>query len=502
MMKNFGIYGMMAVLLIVSAAALTIESPEQKVYLANSSPLSIPLVITSNITFDNISYHINNESDVIACQNCSNVNIPLVFSEGNYTLITKGILGNYSLESNVSFSIQSNETPNNETNVTDFSLMVINPVNMTYNDEHVALDILSNMTLDKIIYRLDEGNDTLACENCNQYSTTLTVTKGSHTVDVKGILGLIQKEVTLNFYVEFKVNETNGTPENETPENATTPNNKTGQPRFSLGFNKLPKTLMNGKINDTELAQIILSNNLNPGVINRLIKTGMLGNASIQAIIDTQFNPPGIFNKLMDLIGFKHKSYAELIYDNYNVSEKIQQKLLTRDDLSMKYSDEIKNNFHKKLEQKLIENTTIENTADSGAGNKSVIKPYKAGKQNGVHPTKDSTEEGPKPSATINKTPKESKENESDKSNGSEKSDGGKSSSKGGKSGGSNSGGSGNGAHGSNSEKGNGGGSGNGAHDSNSEKGNGGGSGNGAHGSNGEKGDGGGNSGSQGKDRK
>jgi hypothetical protein len=381
-MKKIGIYGILALFLIFSAAALTIESPEDVIYVTTEVPVDIPLTITSNTTFDSISYQINNESSVLACENCSSVNDNLNLLEGDYLLLVQGLLGNDTTKQTVSFTVEleinetpNNETPDNETNTTDFSLTVVNPLDTTYNTLEIPLDITSDQTLEQISYILNSNNETIACENCSSYSTTLTVDEGTHTLTIKGLLEQVEKEVVVEFEVELPViNDTiNDTDENETD----------GEPRFSLGFNKLPKALMNDEINDQELAAIINSNNLNPGIINRLIRTGKLGELSQQAIIDTQFNPPGIFRKLLGLIGFKHKSHSELLYENYNASETTQQKMLARDDLPEEYANEIKKNFQKRLEKRLEQQEKKQTEAKTKKRIKIEKNVYKAGKQNG-----------------------------------------------------------------------------------------------------------------------
>jgi len=75
-----------------------------------------------------------------------------------------------------------------------------------------------------------------------------------------------------------------------------------------------------------------------------LIKTGKLGELSQQAIVDTQFNPPGILKKLLGLIGFKHKSHAELIYEEYNVSGELDVLLAEPPDGTI-YIGEVKSGY-------------------------------------------------------------------------------------------------------------------------------------------------------------
>lgn len=345
---------LLAIFLAFSISALEIESPIETTY----TTTDVPLIITSNTSLDTITYQLNNETPIIACQNCTNVNDTLSLTEGNYTLLVRGIIENQTIQENVSFNIilPVNETPgDNETQEDNFSLSLTSPINTTYNDLEVQLNIEADKVIDQISYILNSANKTILCQNCSSYNTTITASEGSNSLIVKGILNVTEKQVTVNFFVELPQNQTNQTNENET------------KPRFSLGFNKLPKLVMMGDITDEELAEIIRSNAINPGIINRLIKTGRLGEESIQAILDTQFNPPGILRKLLGFIGFKHKSHAELIYENYNLTETGQQKLLMRDDLPEEYTNKIKQNLQKKLEKKI---TKINETSETKPKNR------------------------------------------------------------------------------------------------------------------------------------
>ena len=55
------IFGIMAMFLAFSVVGLTIESPEEAIYVTTEVPVDLPLIVTSNITFDNVSYQINND---------------------------------------------------------------------------------------------------------------------------------------------------------------------------------------------------------------------------------------------------------------------------------------------------------------------------------------------------------------------------------------------------------------------------------------------------------
>jgi hypothetical protein len=129
---------------------------------------------------------------------------------------------------------------------------------------------------------------------------------GAHILSVQAWTGNETINRSVMFFITALVNQTNGS--NGTPGNGTgnetvpPPGNGTGEPRFTVGLNKLPQEFASGNMTDAELASIIRANKLTPGVINRLIKTGKLGNESINAIIETQKTPPGIFRKLFWLL--------------------------------------------------------------------------------------------------------------------------------------------------------------------------------------------------------
>ena len=86
-------------------------------------------------------------------------------------------------------------------------------------------------------------------------------------------------------------------------------------------------------------------------MINRLIKTGKLGNESIDAILDSQFKPKGIFRKLISFMGITEKSYADEIYARYGFKEHLKAKLVVRDDLGEDELKELKRNISERDNQ-------------------------------------------------------------------------------------------------------------------------------------------------------
>mgnify|MGYP003970262509 CR=1 FL=1 len=218
---------------------------------------------------------------------------------------------------------------------------IVTPTDRTYNETNIALEIISNVTLDNITYQINNEDLVLGCEICNFANETLDLEEGNYTISAYGYLN----EESIDDSVDFTVQLSDHDYTNEEEQSS----------RFTTGLNKLPQMLTNGEITDEELAEIISSNLLNPGIINRLIKTGMLGNKSIDAIIDTQSTPPGIFRKIFSFFGFGNPTFAESIYEDYNLSENTKQKMLEKDLLPKKEMNEIKKemkvNFQSKIQK-------------------------------------------------------------------------------------------------------------------------------------------------------
>ena len=342
--KNL-ILGIVALLMVLSTFALEISSPESKTY----NTTQIPLEFLSNQTLDNITYSLDNQS-FLACENCSQFNDTINVSVGNHTLLITGKLGNQTFVQNVSFSVQTpdgelNETINETTNLS-INLDILSPENIVYDTATIPLNFSTDIN-SIINYTLD-NTTTLACSNCTSFSTIVDLEEGNHNLVVNAFSGMFNESKEVNFTVNVtQVNDTNQTDDQDDKDEDE------GEPRFSLGFNKLPQAVANGEFSDAELAQIIRENKLNPGIINRLIKTGKLGNESIEAILETQFNPPGILKKILGFFGFKQSTFSELIYENYDLSYNNKQKIVTRDDLPAKYHSSVKSDLQENTDKKV-----------------------------------------------------------------------------------------------------------------------------------------------------
>ncbi|MBI2101673.1 hypothetical protein HYT53_03595 [Candidatus Woesearchaeota archaeon] len=273
-------------LLAVSAFALEIISPLAQTYL-NSSIL---LDINSNQSLDNMTYSVDSSPSILMCSNCTEADKVLNLSFGNHTIEVVGSIGNESFADSISFSIGQNLT--NGTNQTEqlqvqeLNLTIHSPEPKNYTSRKVRFNFSTSMNA-TIKYSLDGLNYT-ACSLCTWFSSPVKLRDGQHSLIVNATSGNLSDSE----FVSFSVNQTSIFNHNKSA-NAS---------RFDRGFQNLPKLVEKGQISDAELAEIIRGNRLNPGVINRLLKTSRLGNESLQAILETQFMPKGILKKLLERI--------------------------------------------------------------------------------------------------------------------------------------------------------------------------------------------------------
>jgi uncharacterized protein (UPF0179 family) len=298
--------------------SLDIKDPKAKIYNTNI----IDFDIKSDIVLEKIYYFLDNSSKIDACTNCSKFNTTLNLTEGTHKLITFGTSENITKNDSVEFEI----------NVADsFDLDVKSPEAKTYYDENISILVESNTTLDMM--RLEIGELIWTCTNCSKINETVELDLGNYSLKAKGFVDDWTKTVFVDFKImeKIKYNDTNDT------------KTYSNESRFTIGLEKLPKMVANGELTDVELAQIIRDNKLNPGVLNRLIKTGKLGNESINAILDTQSKPQGIFWKLIGKIGIKQKTYSSIIADNYNLTDDTKEKIVVREDLPKKNKEKITN---------------------------------------------------------------------------------------------------------------------------------------------------------------
>lgn len=314
---------LLMVMMIPTAYALEIESPTAQDYFGN-----VEVLITEDKIVDSINYSIGEFNQ--SCENCSNISQTLELESGTYELIASSYDGENQTSKNVTFTVLENLT-----------IVIKSP--MAGNNTNPVLINFSTNSLSNLTYNLD-GNETVVCDSCSQFSTSKNLSIGNHTLTVLASNQFQSVNKTLKFRV---VNLTNVTIE---PDNSTnTTNNETEDesddeeyPRFTLGLNKLPQALEAGELTDEELAQIIRNNRLNPGVTNRLIKTGLLGDESIDAIIETQKTPPGIFKKILGFFGFEVKTAKEELIEEYNLSSNQKVKLITDQDISEETVEELK----------------------------------------------------------------------------------------------------------------------------------------------------------------
>jgi hypothetical protein len=348
-----------------SVSALEIVSPTNTTY--NET---VAISLTANQTQDSISYEIVPGTTNDSCMNCSSLNDTFFDDDGTYTLFATTVLGNETTTANVTFSILQtvyNETnTTNQTNTTNntvaFSFVLHDPENVTYTTSVVPLRITANETLDSISYSVN-GGASVNCVNCSSVNTTLNLTSGTYNISAVGALSNVTETDFVQFTVAIPTNGTNNTG-NQTNNTGNYTNNET--PRFTVGLNKLPQDVAAGLYTDAELAAIIRTNELNPGIINRLVKTSMLGNESIDAILETQKTPPGIWNKVVGFFGFTVKTPKEKLADTYALTDEQKEKLVASDDIQDQTREEIKKTLPPGLAKKMQTQTTEPTTERTG----------------------------------------------------------------------------------------------------------------------------------------
>ncbi len=293
----------------------------------------------------NMSYGLDSQQFILACSNCQNFTTQIDdISEGQHTINVLAEVENESVIESVNFTITN--MPNND----NLEVMITQPQNQQeFNVEDITLSAEMNK-LGTMSYALDSNNFLEACIDCSDFSIVISdISDGTHQVSVMGETSNEIAEAS----VFFVVNVTS-TPVNETPPAGNGTNQSGGDaPRFSLGFNKLPKQFVTGEISEYGLTEIINNNKLNPGVINRLAKTGKLSQENIDAIVNTQFLPPGILNKLLGLIGFARNTNLEEFIKNTNLTDSQFSTLIENNEIPDGTANTIINQYE--LEEKTID---------------------------------------------------------------------------------------------------------------------------------------------------
>lgn len=353
---RFALLGVLFAILATSGASgLVIDSPTENTTYTGV----VPIDVSSNVTVDSLTASVDGQE--FSCLNCSELTGSANLSDGDYVLTATEMLGNETLEMNVSFAVllnssEENGTDNGTTNETDSG-----------EDNHTVNASVEISVADSYPQGLDV---VFVCEPTDFAPTSfdwvfgdnssidgLNVSDVFHTFPENGtyVVECIAHEENLSASDEFEITVAsvvmNDTDQNETDNENETPVNETGEPRFTVGLNKLPQEVEAGTYTDAELAQIIRDNQLNPGVINRLVKTGMLGNESIDAIIETQFTPPGIFRKVIGFFGFHVPTPKERLVEQYELSDVQKARLMLSEDTSEQVVEE--------LEQELPEETVV-----------------------------------------------------------------------------------------------------------------------------------------------
>jgi hypothetical protein len=315
----------------IESLALYVISPLNMTYASRNVSLSATTSRASNIT-----YELDGNSAVSACNNCT----------GSFTILYNLSLGVHLVKVRAVDGFAQTAQVNREFNVNvseppvTLNLNVISPLNQTYSTDNITLSATTNK-LANISYKLGAADRVVGCTNCTSYSHDFVdMNNGFHDLWMYASDNSTQVEVFRRFYVNATA-----------PERNETHRNFTGG--YARGFEKLPKDFASGNVTNADLIEIMQSNKLNPGVLNRLIKTGKLSNESITVMIETQFMPPGLMHKLFGWLGWGHNGLVEDLMKYYNLSEAQIQELINKQTLP-------KNTLEKLIKKRALSEETIQ----------------------------------------------------------------------------------------------------------------------------------------------
>lgn len=285
---------------------VTIDQPTN-----NSMHLSNDVLLKSHMNENGtLKYKLDSNSDVVVCNNCSNFQVTLNnMANGLHTVKVTGVTSNETDDSTISFSV--NETQD----------LVVTITQPSENSLHLNNDVIlraSMNTAGTLKYKQDSNAEVTACANCSTFSVVLRdLANGQHTVKVTGTSGSKTDDAT----VTFSVNQSKPK-ENETEKH-----------KFAKGFQKLPQQFAAGEVSEAELKSILQSNRLNPGLLNRLARTGKLTPDLIDTIIETQFLSAGKAGKLLGILGFGRNKVVETLARNYNLTDEQLARILERSEM-------------------------------------------------------------------------------------------------------------------------------------------------------------------------
>ena len=349
---------------------VTINQPKNVTIFSNAFTLDASMNLAGNM-----KYSVDDGTNVTACDNCSDFDVGITLPNGGHHIIFYG--GNSTIEnsSTVYFTIDNS-----------LHLDLISPINKTYDTQEVDLNITTNKEVFMLSYELD-GVYHNGCFFCSKYETELNVENGTHYLLTRAYNLDENKNESVYFTVNVSLPSTTTTiPVNVTttiPVNTTTttiPNTSTTiPPKFSPGFQDLPKLYASGNVTEAELIKILNNNKLNPGVLNRLIKTGKLTPDVITVLLKTQSMPPGILNKILWYFGYGHNHLIEDLFSQYNITDEqfklilnheippgtmkhiVSSKPLTEFQINLLLKDELKHGIIDRLiEDQTLSNETIE----------------------------------------------------------------------------------------------------------------------------------------------
>jgi hypothetical protein len=176
---------LLLLLLFVSGAfALNIDSPTAKTYTGDVS-----LDISHPQKLNRIIYIIDG-IEKGSCSNCSELHGTLSISAGSHILLAYGYSGSDIYSDRVDFS----------TSVADINLRIDSPLDKAYTTKTIRLDFATDV-LSNITYKID-GNAHTACTNCKSFSDDVTLSYGTHGLEVKAKRGAVTDTESMEFTIK------------------------------------------------------------------------------------------------------------------------------------------------------------------------------------------------------------------------------------------------------------------------------------------------------------
>ncbi len=330
---------LLLIMLVTTAAAFEIESPEGRV-----SGITT-LRITHDDDLDSISYSVDSSSYRTVCEDCDEYEADIILSDGKHVIRARGYDGSDRFSDSV------------EVIVGEHRIEIRSPKEQAYSGD-VRIDVRTSEMVDKL--RVEVDDERYQCENCSRLEKTVSLDDGEYELEATSWLGDDEETASVTFtvekdryWVESPVQKTYGwdvTVMLRSTEKIDMGFEVDGIEKACEDCTKLSKVvvldegeyeldawfIVDGEkhrqtVEFTVRDALSWTARLPPGQINRMIKSGKLTQDQIEDILDSQRIPPGIFGKLFT---FFSGSYADNIVKHYDVNDSLREKLLERDDLS------------------------------------------------------------------------------------------------------------------------------------------------------------------------